>query len=114
MLPKLSKSVLEERSFQYWKMSKRFYNCKFQNRMSFEGGKIIGYQNDCAETQEQFLCRIQVNYLKHNFTDYDYRIHTADNYLQDNKVVYQKIKLAYPHLSDACEKSFSNRKPTDR
>ena len=62
-------------------------------------------------SDKSFLQRIQVNYLRHNLTEYDHelenvagKIGIAKAILMIKEKVYDAIALAYPYLSQECNR----------
>ncbi len=70
------------------------------------------------ERSEDFLKRITVNHLRHQFSKYDEHIEalfgkvgTQEAYEILSKRIYSEIALAYPQLKDECERQLAGKIP---
>lgn len=91
------------------KASIKGYN-DFHEYVSMERGNYDFVPADSG-SDKSFLQRIQVNYLRHNLTEYDHelenvagKIGIAKAILMIKEKVYDAIALAYPYLSQECNR----------
>lgn len=89
------------------------YN-EFKAYMSFEIG--FDFQEASHNSDKQFLNRIIVNYLRHNLSEYDYRlgeifgkVGKQEAYKLLNKKIYGKISEVYPQLKQECLNQLSKK-----
>ncbi len=89
------------------------YN-KFKEDISFEIG--FDFQKATLNSDKQFLNRIIVNYLRHNLSEYDYRLQEIfgkvgkqEAYKLLNKKIYDKISEVYPQLKQECLNQLSKK-----
>jgi len=86
------------------------YN-EFKEDISFEIG--FDFQKATLSSDKQFLNRIIVNYIRHNLSEYDYRLQEIfgkvgkqEAYKLLNKKIYNKIAEIYPQLKQECNNQF--------
>lgn len=69
-----------------------------------------------TDSDPEFLQRITVNYLRHELSDYEYRLRVlfgkvgkTEGYRILNKKIYDKIASTYPQLRDECNRQMARR-----
>ena len=76
------------------------------------------YTPATENSDDEFLNRITVNYLRHNLSNYDDqlaaifgRVGVGDAYAILNEKIYAKIAETYPHLREETEKQLKRKLP---
>ena len=102
-VPKLSREYLVNRACQHYNDRQRF--------RSYGEGSYATPTSD-----EPFLQRITVNYLRHTLTEYEPRLKEVkgkvgrdDAYFEINRKIYNAISEKYPDLKDECDRQMANK-----
>jgi len=88
----------------------------FKEQMCWE--REHEYTPATENSDDEFLNRITVNYLRHNLSNYDDqlaaifgRVGVGDAYAILNEKIYAKIAETYPHLREETEKQLKRKLP---
>ncbi|VVB52743.1 Uncharacterised protein [uncultured archaeon] len=92
---------------------------EFKAEIAFERslrGQETDYQEATIDDEPEFLERIVVNYLRHQFTRYEKelaaifgKVGTREAYVALNQKIYIEIARVYPNLKGECEKQLAKK-----
>lgn len=90
------------------------YN-NFKQEISYDRDDF-DFQPASLKSDQTFLKRILVNYIRHQLTEYDIelenifgRVGKSEAYNILNKKIYDKISEVYPSLKDECDRQLSSK-----
>ena len=92
------------------------FNRRRGRRRFYDDDDFYELQPADKDSDKSFLERITVNYIRHNLTSYDSkllaqrgRIGGGDAVPIIRRRVFEEIAIAYPHLSDECDRQMISR-----